>query len=217
MNAKKINWFGIVGGSLVLVVLVVSIFYPWWQLVVGKNVAEAFLVVNASPINTNIVVLGSPFTIPLIWAANLAVILTFLCGGIIMLVYSVIPMKSYSKDLLGFAYKKPLYAVIGMVVVLLILIIALQSFTGVSVPIMGTSTVSLPSSFIPGVGLSASAQMTTAFLWPFWLAIVATGLCVAARIYHRKLSAPKLVSPGTATTEPSTGQTLPPPPPPAPI
>jgi hypothetical protein len=199
MDTKKINWFGLVGGILVLVVLAVSIYYPWWQLIVGQNL----LAVNTSPMNTNIVVIGSSFTVPLIWAANIAGILTFLCSGIIMLVYSVIPLRSYSKDLLGFAWTKPLYAVIGMVVILLIPIIALQSFLGISVPLMGKSTLSIPSNFIPNIGLNASAQVSTAFLWPFWLAITAAVLCIAARIYHKKLTG----KPKQATAENATART----------
>jgi hypothetical protein len=37
------------------------------------------------------------------------------------------------------------------------------------------------------MGISVSVAILAAFQWPFWLAIVAAGLCIAARVYHRKL------------------------------
>ena len=103
MQLKKINWFGLVGGILILVVLAVSIYFPWWQLIIGENLLK----VNASPVNTNFGLLGTQFTVPIIWALNIGSILTFLTSGIIMLIYSLVPTRSYSKDLLSFAYKKP--------------------------------------------------------------------------------------------------------------
>lgn len=205
MQVKKINWFGLFGGILVLVVLVVSIYYPWWQLIVGENLLK----VNASPVNTDFGLLGTQFTIPIIWALNIASILTLLTSGIIMLIYSVIPTKSYSKDLLSFAYRKPLYAVVFSLVGLLIATMAAKAAFGINIPLTGTSTIILPSSFTMGINISV--LISTAFQWPFWLAIVAAGLCIAARIYHMKLSsAPKQAPAATAvvqatpTTQPAT-------------
>jgi hypothetical protein len=45
----KVNWFGLAGGVSTIVVIVVSLFYPWWQLTVGEDLLKA----NASPVNTN--------------------------------------------------------------------------------------------------------------------------------------------------------------------
>ena len=99
----RVNWLGLAGGVTTIVVVIVSLFYPWWQLTVGENLAKA----NVSPLNTNFNLLGTTFTIPLIWALNVVSLLTLVASGIAMVVYSIIPTKSYSKHLLGFAYKKP--------------------------------------------------------------------------------------------------------------
>ncbi len=109
-------------------------------------------------------------------------------------------MKSYSKDLLSFAYKKPLYAVILCVAGLLIVIFALRAALGVSVPLTGTGSVILPSSLT--LGMNVSVICLAAFQWSFWLAIVAAGLCIAARVYHTKLfSTPKQIPQTTASTQ----------------
>ena len=196
MQIEKINWFGLAGGILILVLLAVSIYFPWWQLIIGENLLK----VNASPVNTNFGLLGTQFTIPLIWALNLVSILTFLASGIIMLIYAVIPTKPYSKDLLSFAYRKPLYAVVLCIVGLLIITFAVQAALGISIPLTGTASVILPSSLTMGVNISMI--MSAAFQWPFYLAIVAAGLCITARIYHTKLSpTPKQAPAATATTQ----------------
>ena len=196
MQFKQINWFALVGGILILVLLLVSFYFPWWQLIIGDNLLK----VNVSPVNTNFGLLGTQFTIPLIWALNLGSILTFLISGIIMVIYSFIPMKSYSKDLLSFAYKKPLYAVIMCVVGLLIITFAMRATLGISVPLTGTGTVILPSSLTMGINVSVASL--AAFQWPFWLAIVAAGLCIVARVYHRKLfPTPKQIPQTTASAQ----------------
>ena len=196
MQFKQINWFALVGGVLILVLLSVSFYFPWWQLIIGDNLLK----VNVSPVNTNFGLLGTPFIIPLIWALNLGSTLTFLVSGIVMVIYAFIPMKSYSKDLLSFAYKKPLYAVILCVAGLLIVIFALRAALGVSVPLTGTGSVILPSSLT--LGMNVSVICLAAFQWSFWLAIVAAGLCIAARVYHTKLfSTPKQIPQTTASTQ----------------
>jgi hypothetical protein len=101
---RNINWFGFAAGILTLMVLVISLFIPWWQLTVGDN----FMKVDASPVNTNFGLFGDQFTLPLISAFNLVSILAFSASGLVMLFYSLVPTKPYSKQLLGFSYKKPL-------------------------------------------------------------------------------------------------------------
>jgi len=193
---KQINWFALVGGILILTLLLVSFYFPWWQLVIGDNLFK----VNVSPVNTNVGVLGSQFTVPLIWAMNIASILTFLASGIIMLIYAVKPTRPYSQDLLSFGYRKPLYAVIFCVVGLLIAVYVVQAAVGISVPLVGAGTIVLPSSLMP-MGIGVSVIGLAGFQWPFWLAFVAAGLCIAARVYHRKLSSPpKQMLQATAST-----------------
>jgi hypothetical protein len=181
-DINRINWFGVAGGALTLTVLLVSYFNPWWQLVIGENLMK----VNASPMNTNFGLLGNQFTIPLISALNIGSILTFLFSGTIMLIYSVLPTKPYAKDLLGFAWKKPLWAVIFSMAGLFVIVVIAGTLLGMNIPLFGTGTVILPSQFTMGVNISV--LVSSAFQWPFYLAITAAILCIAARIYHRKFA-----------------------------
>ncbi|MGD0406412.1 MAG: hypothetical protein ABSB10_07165 [Candidatus Bathyarchaeia archaeon] len=198
---RRINWFGLAAGIITLVVVVVSLFLPWWQLTIGDKLIQ----VNASPMNTNFGLLSLQFTIPLIWAWNLASILTFVAAGLVMLLYSVIPTKSYSKELLGFSYKKPIYALISFVAGLLVLV-AIASFLGVSIPVMGSSNVALPTQFMP-MGASISVLVSGSFQLPFWLAIVAAALCIAARLYHRRVAKVPKTGPETAASPTETMST----------
>ncbi len=181
-DINRINWFGVAGGALTLIVIVVSYYNPWWQLIIGENLMK----VNASPMNTNFGLLGNQFTIPLISALNIGSLLTFLFSGTIMLIYSVLPTKPYAKDLLGFAWKKPLWSVIFSMAGLFVIIVIAGTLLGINIPLVGAGTVILPSQFTMGVNISV--LVSSAFQWPFYLAITAAVLCIAARIYHRKFA-----------------------------
>jgi hypothetical protein len=182
MDLNRINWFGVAGGALTLIVIVVSVYFPWWQLTIGENLMK----VNASPMNTNFGLLGTQFTIPLISALNIGSLLTFLFSGTIMLIYSLFPTKPYAKDLLGFAWKKPLWSVIFSFAGLFIIIVIVGTFLGIKIPLMGTGTIILPSQYTMGVNISV--LVTSAFQWPFFLAVTAAVLCIIARFYHRKFA-----------------------------
>jgi hypothetical protein len=184
MNAflSKINWFGLAGGIITIIVIAVSLLVPWWQLTVGDDLLKA----NASPVNTNFGFLDTGFTVPLIWAFNVVALLTLIASGVSMLIYSVLPNKSYSKQLLNFGYKKPLYTVLFFIIGLVVITLILQAVLGISVPLMGSTTTPLSIPFVTNV--SITVFMTAAFLWPFWLAVVAAGFCIAARLYHRKVA-----------------------------
>ena len=134
MMGRIINWFGLAAGIITLIVLVISFYLPWWQLTIGQNLMK----INASPIYTNFGLFGGDqFTIPLLWALNLITILTFTASGLIMLIYSLYPTKTYSKQLLGYSYKKPLYAVIGFAAGLIV-VVGIAGFIGMNVPLLGS-------------------------------------------------------------------------------
>ncbi|MCL2691615.1 MAG: hypothetical protein FWE56_05090 [Candidatus Bathyarchaeota archaeon] len=179
-HLSQINWFGVAGGILTLIVIVASIYYPWWHLIIGKDTVK----INVSPMNTNFGLLGTHFTIPLIYALNIGSILTFLCSGIIMLIYSLAPTKSYAKDLLDFSWKKPLYSVITSTLCLTLIVLVARAIFKMHIPLIGTSIINLPSEFTEGVNISVIA--TAAFQWPLYLALTAAILCIIARIYHKK-------------------------------
>jgi hypothetical protein len=177
----RVNWLGLAGGVTTIVVVIVSLFYPWWQLTVGEDLVTA----NVSPLNTNFDVLGTTFTMPLIWALNVVSILTLIAGSITMIVYSLFPAKSYSKQLLNFAYKKPLFMLLSFVIVLFALTLLVQVILHFNVPLAGSLISTLPIPFIQGT--TVSVFISAGFQWPFWLAVVAAGLCIAARLYHRRV------------------------------
>lgn len=178
---KKINWFGLAGGVTVFLVIIVSMFTPWWQLTVGDNLVNA----QVSPLNTNFNFLGTAFTIPLIWVFNIVSLLTLIASGITMLIYSVVPTKSYSKQLLNFAYRKPLYTVVSFVVVLFALTLLLRSVLGLNVPLSGSASSTAQIPFISGT--TVDVVIASGFGFSFWLAAIAAGLCLAARLYHKRL------------------------------
>jgi NADH:ubiquinone oxidoreductase subunit 6 (subunit J) len=194
----KINWFGLAGGVTTIVVIIVSLFSPWWQLTVGENLAKA----NVSPLNTNFDLLGTTFTIPLIWALNVVSILSLVASGIVMIVYSIAPTKSYSKHLLGFAYKKPLFTLLFFVAVLFALTLLIQAILHFNVPLAGSTTSTLPTQFTEGTTISV--LLSAEFQWPFWLAAVAAGLCIAARIYHKRITTTQKPATTPTTTAPPT-------------
>jgi hypothetical protein len=179
----KFNWFALAGGVTTILVIAVSLVYPWWQLTVGDDL----MTVKASPVNMNLGFLDTSFTIPFIWALNMVSILSLLASGIAMLIYSIIPRKSYSKHLLGFGYKKPLYTVLFFVIGLVVTTVICQAVLSLNIPLMGSTTSTLPIPFVSGITLTV--LLSAGFQWSFWLAIVAAGLCIAARLYHGKVAA----------------------------
>jgi hypothetical protein len=163
-------------------VLAVSLFIPWWQLTVGDNLFN----VNASPVNTSFGLFGNQFTLPIISALNIVSVLIFTTGGLVMLFYSLKPTKSYSRQLLGFSYKKPLFSLIVFVSGLLIFT-SIASLFGIKVPIFGSGTVNVPSGFL--MWASVETSVYGSFQLPFWLGVVAATMSIAARLYHGRIIA----------------------------
>ena len=180
MNVR-INWLALAAGIATLIMLAISLYMPWWQLTIGENLIK----INASPVYTNFGLLGTQFTIPVIWALNLITILTFTACGVVMLVYSLLPTKPYAKQLLSFSYRKPLYTVVSFVVVLLIIVLIAGHF-GLSIPLMGSATFTLPGNLAQGA--TVSTLLSGNFQFSFWLAITAAALCIAARLYHSRVA-----------------------------
>ena len=167
---RPINLIALIAGALTLVLIAISVFVPWWKFTVGTG-NPSIATVNFSPINLNFALFGNGLTIPLIWAMNLASLLTLLSGGMVMLVYAVLPTRQYSKKMLGFAYKKPLYAVIFFVIEIVVLSLLVKSIAGFGFPMLGTTTLKLPANMAPN-GVSISANVSAAFEWPFYMGIV---------------------------------------------
>jgi hypothetical protein len=181
--AGKINIVALLAGILTFVLIAVSLFVPWWQFTVGD---PAIASVGLSPVTYNLALFGTVLTMPLVYALTLGSMLTLVAGGIVMIVYAVYPNKSYSKQLLGFGYKKPLYAVILFGIALLALYISVTYIGGMNVPISGSGTMGLPQA-IGDTGVGVSVKVNSSLNWPFYLAIAVAVLCIAARLYHKKV------------------------------
>jgi hypothetical protein len=154
--------------------------YPWWQLTVGE-----LFKANASPISTNFGLLGTAFTIPFIWALNVISLLMLISSGIVMFIYSIIPTKAFSRHLLNFSYKKPLFSIVFFEVGLITVILVIQALLNISVPLVGSATVTLPDSLTQG--LRVSLFLSAEFQWPFGVGVIAASLCIAARLYHKRI------------------------------
>jgi hypothetical protein len=182
---QKINFIGLAAGISSLLLVVISFIVPWWQFSAGS---PANVQVNFSPVNFNVSHAGTSLAIPLVLALNVACLLTLLAGGIILTIYALKPTEPYSKQLLGFGYKKPLYTLVAFIAILIAVPILMQVLIGISVPINGSAIIS-PN------GSNQSANVSTVINWPFYFAIVVTGLCIATRFYHRNLNKPIIVTP----------------------
>jgi hypothetical protein len=198
---SRINWFGIAGGIATILLIAISVFVPWWQLRVGDSVVAA----NVSPMYTNFNLIGNSFTVPLLFAINLSCVLLSLAGGIVMLIYSVKPTKPYAKRLLGFSYKTPLVFVLVFLTGLIALTFLIQTLFSFGVPLIGTAQINLPSYLTQG--MNVSVLLSAGFLWPFYLAVASAILCVAARLYHKRIMPPASTtrpapSPVVTTTAP---------------
>jgi len=180
-ESQRINWFGFVGGILTVILVFVSMLYPWWQLTVGE-----LFKANVSPVNTNFDLLGTDFAIPFIWALNMISLVMLISSGIAMVAYSVIPNKPYSQYLLNFSYKKPLFSLIFFIAGLFAVTLILQAVLSINMPLVGSATVTLPESLTKG--LTVSLILSAGFQWPFLLGIAAAVFCLAAKLHHNALT-----------------------------
>jgi hypothetical protein len=188
ISVKMMNWLGIASAVTATILLVISVVYaaPWWQL----SIAQGMGYVNISPLDFEAQLLGVSIQIPLIWFLNLSAKLLLLSSIVTLLWYSLVPQGKYSKNLLNYGYKRPLILVIGLIVVVIILTFIVNSLLPIelNVPISGTATATITAE-----NATIKVPVATGFTWVFWLAIAAAALAIAAKIYHHKIIAPKIV------------------------
>jgi hypothetical protein len=181
---KQINYIALIAGILTLLLIIISVFVSWWQFNVGQ---PAIASVNFSPVNMNFSFFNDVVTVPLIWALNIACLLTLAAGGIAMLIYSVFPTKSYAKNLLGFGYKKPLYSLVLFIIELITLYLPVKMLSGFDFPLVGSAALRFPESIMPD-SINISVNVSASFGWPFYLGIAVVILCIAARFYHGRIA-----------------------------
>jgi hypothetical protein len=178
---RVVNWVGLAAGAALVLLILVSLFVPWWQL----NVGDSLVQVNASPLNTGFGLFGTSYMIPLITALNVATLALLAISAVAMLIYSLNPIKPYAKTLLDFGYKKPLFAIVAFLAGLVVVVFSLHFALNMDIPLFGDEKIVLPTSFTGDTAISANVN--GAFQWPFLLAIAAAALCVAAKFYHKKI------------------------------
>ena len=157
---------------------------------------------NVSPIYTNFDFMGLTFTIPLLLALNISTVILMIAGGTAVLIYSVRPSASYSERLLSFGYKKPLYSLILFTISLFVITLIAGSVLGFSIPLIGSRTVMLPAEFTQGA--TVSVPLATGFGLPYLLTIAAATLCIAARLFHKKIAPIQEISIGKASANVTT-------------
>lgn len=180
MEFKEINWPGLACSITAATLVVLSVLYaaPWWQVTIGDGLGQ----VDISPLDYKANLAGASIEIPIIWFLNLGSKLTMLACAVAMLIYSVATQKAFSKQLLGFAYKKPLLMFVLFAVMLVVSIYIVGTFVDVNVPLMGTTTLLLSAG-----GVTANVPISTSLTWVFWLAFATAVLAIAAKIYDWKV------------------------------
>ncbi|MFH0748847.1 MAG: hypothetical protein V1915_02860 [Candidatus Bathyarchaeota archaeon] len=185
---QNVHWVGLASGILLIAVILLSLNNPWWQLRIG-DLGYA----NISPLHTDFSLLGMTFLSPILTAVNISCLLVLSISAALMIVYSVNPTKTYAKQLLCWSYKKPLSILITFVVgivglsVLASYIASNYAHIDLTLPILGTSRVQVPSELFGGLsGFQISVAVSGGFHWTFYLAIAATVLCVVSRLLHGK-------------------------------
>jgi len=216
MELKTINWFALAAGILMLVLVVLSVFTPWWILQVGTG--NGLATINAGPFYTNFSLLRLSFVIPILFAINVGIMALFAVSGITFIIYTFKANRGYSKHLLSYGWKRPLYTFVGFLVTLVVILYGLPMIINMTrgtsmvpvpiTPLMGKTVMQLSSSMLGGGsgtgGIQIGVTVITAFTYTFYLGIAATVLGILARIYHRRIAPEKVVATPSVPVTPAT-------------
>jgi len=189
----KRNWFALATGALMLVTVASSLHSPWWRAEIGSGL----ITVNADPFYTSFKVFGVSYVIPIIFVLNVGLTALFVASGIALVVYTIEQEKGYSKHLLSFGWRRPLYVVVGFVAVLVLslhviplVVNTIARAVEVStpmVPLMGSSIIRLPSNVL-NIPAQVSITVTTTFTHSFFLGVATVALAITTRACHRRMS-----------------------------
>jgi len=188
----KRNWFALITSVLMFATVVSSQFSPWWKAQIGSDLVT----VNADPFFTSFNILGASYIIPIIFALNVGTAALFIASGIALIVYTVKPAEKYSKHLLSFGWKRPLYVAIGFIATLAsLLYITPTAINAMAhnivtptpiVPLIGSSTIQLSSNIL-NIPVQITITTTATFTYSFFLGMVTAALSIAARIHHHRI------------------------------
>lgn len=158
----------------------------WW-IVRGGIGDEYIFMVEASPFNIVVEVLGRPVTVPIIPYLCLAARLCILLAATAIFVGSLLAGKSWSKPMMG------LSGLILPIIFTCILFTGLglaKSYAGVSIPLSGEFTL---SHVIPyhEFNIVAEIPAIASFTEEYWIALVAGVLSALARLIHSRTTHPR--------------------------
>ena len=195
MRLPPMNWFGLVAGALMLLLPFLG---PWWRVTVGTEAMDVAL----SPFDYSISLLGQPISSTLVGYFLLAAKLSVIIGGVLLIAGSVGAKRWWGKRLVRFGAMKVFWMLIGLIVLLVLGALFLNSILPrmlggmvgegatmqLEVPyIIGTTTSTIQ---IDGTAM-ITAPITASLTEIFWVAIFVAALGVAARIYHRRFVKPE--------------------------
>lgn len=180
MEFREVNWPGLACSISAATIFLLSVLYaaPWWRVTIGDGMGQA----EISPLDYKANLAGASIEVPIIWFLNIGSKLTMVSCAVAMFLYSVTTRKSFSRQLLGFAYKKPLLLLGLFAVTLVVSTMYVETFLGVYVPLMGTANVLFSAG-----GVTASVPVSTSFTWVFWLAVATAVLALVAKIYDLRV------------------------------
>lgn len=189
MPHRMINWPGLLCAVTLSFLLFISFAYktPWWHL----SIADKLGSIDISPLDVDITLMGEKMNAPIFWYFTLGSKFSFLLLAAIFTYYSIKARKEYSEELLDAVYKKPIYMVIGLLLLSAISTFLFDFFLPFNIPnipIVGTSTI-----VISFEDVTLSVPVTASFTWVFWLALLCAGLALAARVYHSEFIDAELV------------------------
>ncbi len=186
------NFLGVIAGALMLILPFLG---PWWVARTGTAIEIAL-----SPFDMSVLVLGQPLTFDLLWLFLLAEKVAMWIAGAFMILASISPNSWWSKRLFRYGMMKPLWAVIGLVVLVVAgaflmntilpsLVSNIAGETGATIDISIPYLVGAETSTIQaGSQLTITAQTTTSLTAAFWVAVATAVVAIAARISHRKFT-----------------------------
>jgi len=212
MESKTTNLFALAAGTLMLVIVVLSVFTPWWKLQIGSGCG--LVTINANPFYTNFGILHLNFVIPILFAINIGTMALFAISGVIFTIYAFKPDKKYSKHLLSYGWKRPAYTLIGFIVAIMLILYVSPSIINAAahtnafpvpiVPLIGSSVIQLPSGMFGGSNsIQIGVTVITTFGYTFYLAVAATALGILARVYHRRILSNVVLPPPTTVANPA--------------
>lgn len=194
---RKINPIGIAGSTLLFIALSLSIFYRcyWWEMTVGDG--AGFL--GFSALNYEVNILGTPVRAVILYFINMVAQLVFVESAVAMFIYSLMPNRRFSENLMKFAYSKPIITLLFFIISLIMLLIPLPAtLMNKTLPIVGEEIVSVSI-----MNVSLDIPLRAGFTITFWLTVTASLLCALAPIYHKEIISKLLNAKETEPNPPS--------------